>query len=435
MSSSFKLSLPAAILININIMLGAGLFINTLTISKRTGILGPFLYLLIGLLVFPLVLAIAKLLKIYPAGSFYTFGSKGINKGAGFFAIWAYFCSTLASCTLMIHFFSQVIHSLFPKLQVLNIFTIDLMILLIFSILNMLNLRSGSRIQILFLILKSVPILFVVLSGILLFSTDNIILNNAFWDGIVPSIAISIYVFTGFEAACSLSRHIKNPDKNAPKAVLFSFAIIVLTVFLFQFFFYNLVGSELINKTTEYFQIFPTLLNSIFSNSPVLKLKLQALLQIFVACSALGGAYGILSSNIWNLYTIAENKHTYLPNILEKLNKFGIPFICVFIEIFIIILYLMITKGDRISLAQTSSLGSTIAYSISVISLLITTHKIKNFSSTIIIPILGIISCVIFISMCINGFILHGIIPLFTYLALLIFGVIMFFATRKQQSV
>ena len=36
-AQEYKLSLPTAILININIMLGAGIFINTATLSHRAG--------------------------------------------------------------------------------------------------------------------------------------------------------------------------------------------------------------------------------------------------------------------------------------------------------------------------------------------------------------------------------------------------------------
>ena len=42
MTNEYKLSLPAAILININIMLGAGIFINTLNLAKFSASFGVF---------------------------------------------------------------------------------------------------------------------------------------------------------------------------------------------------------------------------------------------------------------------------------------------------------------------------------------------------------------------------------------------------------
>ena len=61
MATEHKLSLPTAILININIMMGAGIFINTVELSKRAGLLGGFMYPLIGLLILPLIIAIASI--------------------------------------------------------------------------------------------------------------------------------------------------------------------------------------------------------------------------------------------------------------------------------------------------------------------------------------------------------------------------------------
>ncbi len=65
-----KLSLPAAILININIMLGAGIFINTPDLAQRAGWLGFLAYALIGILMFPLILTIAELLRRHPTTGF-----------------------------------------------------------------------------------------------------------------------------------------------------------------------------------------------------------------------------------------------------------------------------------------------------------------------------------------------------------------------------
>ena len=60
-------------------MMGAGIFINTVELSKRAGLLSGFMYPLIGLLVLPLIIAIASLIKIYPSGGFYTYGEQEIS--------------------------------------------------------------------------------------------------------------------------------------------------------------------------------------------------------------------------------------------------------------------------------------------------------------------------------------------------------------------
>ena len=428
MPDSYKLSLPAAIIININIMLGAGIFLNSLTLANFAGLLGWAVYALVGVLMLPLVLCIANLSRLYPAGSFYTFGSKEINKITGFLCIWSYFTAKLASSTLMIHFFSLIISNLIPFFSNINIFVLDLILLAIFTLLNMLNLKSGMKIQILFMVLKAMPILFVILSGLFLFTAHNITAQNLLWSGILPSIPLVIYAFTGFESACSLSRHIRNPDKNAPKAILISYGIVILILCLYQFLFFITIGPTLA-KAGHYFEAFP-LLFSIIPISELFKFKLLAILQLAIATSALGGAYGILYSNNWNLYTLVENKHVFFANLLAKLNRFNIPYICIMIETFICISYLFITNGEKIPLQQISALGSTIAYTICSVALLYANKKEKK---SIWLPILAIFNCLLLITFCINGLFLNGIYPLIIFITILVAGLIMFKITSKKQ--
>ena len=124
--NEYKLSLPTAILINVNIMLGAGIFINTPTLAQRAGLLGAFMYLLVGILMLPLILSIAQLLRLHPAGGFYAFGQKEVNPFIGFLSGWSYFTAKLASCMVMIHVSVTLIQNIFPLLNSVHPFALDL---------------------------------------------------------------------------------------------------------------------------------------------------------------------------------------------------------------------------------------------------------------------------------------------------------------------
>ena len=99
MSQNFKLSLPVAILINVNIMLGTGVFINTVELAKRAGALGFLSYLIVGILMLPLIASFATLMKIYPQGGFYAFAQKELGPLAGFVSAWSYFIAKMASAS------------------------------------------------------------------------------------------------------------------------------------------------------------------------------------------------------------------------------------------------------------------------------------------------------------------------------------------------
>src|SRR3990172_8891289 len=107
--SHHKLSLRSAILVSLNIMVGFGIFVNTVLLSKLSGFLGFASYALVAVLVAPLILAIAQLIRLHPAGGFYTYGAQNIGLWAGFLSAWVYFIGKLASASLIIH----VVMSLF----------------------------------------------------------------------------------------------------------------------------------------------------------------------------------------------------------------------------------------------------------------------------------------------------------------------------------
>lgn len=73
MASEKKLSLNSAIFINLNIMMGAGLFANTILLSKQMEAASIFIYPIIGIMMFPLIFTMSKLVERYPSGGFYSY--------------------------------------------------------------------------------------------------------------------------------------------------------------------------------------------------------------------------------------------------------------------------------------------------------------------------------------------------------------------------
>lgn len=120
MATETKLSLPTAVLISLNIMMGGGIFINTVELAKRAGALSGFMYPLIGLLIAPLMLTIAALIKLHPAGGFYIFGQKEINPFVGYLSTWSYFIAKLASASLMIYVAVSLVTQISPSCWALD---------------------------------------------------------------------------------------------------------------------------------------------------------------------------------------------------------------------------------------------------------------------------------------------------------------------------
>lgn len=423
------LSLYAAILININIMLGAGLFINTTELALRAGALSWLTYALIGILMLPLILSIAQLVRMHPDGAFYTFGTKEINPFVGFISAWVYFTSKLASSTLTIYAAATLIHALIPSLHAIKPFYISSIILVIFGLLNTYNIRTGSSIQKFFLGAKIIPISFVILAGLFWFSSSDATSMQMIWEGIPSSMPLVMFAILGFEAACSLSNKIDNPAKNAPRAIIVSFLSVIGIYCLYQFFAYNLM-SFFVQSATGYQAFFAQLATMI---APLQHAKYMGLLYCAVAASTLGGAYGILYSNVWNLHTLAKYNHIIAASSFLRLNKQHIPIMCVITEIFICFLYLFVSNGTPLPLQQIAATGCAFTYLISVCALLYAKAN-RTIHFPWAIAFLGMINCFMLAALCIV-YLLRGAHPtLYVFGCLVLIGIGMYFVTKKESQ-
>lgn len=426
----YKLSLPTAILININIMLGAGIFINTSSLAQRAGLLGAFMYLIVGILMLPLILSIVQLLKLHPAGGFYTFAQKEMHPFIGFLSGWSYFTSKLASCMLMIHVSVTLIQSIFPILKAFHPFVLDFIIVCFFSVLNLLNIKSGSSIQKVFIGFKTFPILFVILSGVFVIQEQHFSSNHIVWEGL-SSLPLVIYAIIGFEAACSMSSQIKDAKKNAPLAVLISFAIVLCIAMLYQAIFYGALG-QMLRQCGGHCDIFPAFIRNIWGDTAFTH-KLEGIIHLAIASSTLGAAYGIIFSNSWNLHILAQNNHVWGSKLLTKFNKNLVPYACILIEGALCLVYLFVSQGVLVPLQQIGALGCIIAYTFSVCALFFAIKNKSLVSVSYALPLLGLMSCLILLSACLQSFFINGMSSLLIYLTLLMLGICMFWMTSRKK--
>ena len=369
MSHTPHLSLLSAIIININIMLGSGIFVNTVLLASRTGGLGSLAYGIVGLLFLPLILAFSQLLSDFPGGSFYEFGS-AIHPAVGFLNSWVYFIGKLATPAFGIHIFVTLMQAIMPALAGYNPLILDAIIVAFFIGLNLMNLRTGRGINYVFIALKLIPILFVLFSALFLFDTSNFTLDAFKWEGITTAVPFLIFAFAGFEASCSLSKQIINPQKNGPRAIFISFFITLTILMLYQLSFFGNLGATLAGLA-DWKAAFPELIQRLFPTQESIHWFLKAITLSGIAASSLGSSYGVIYSNFWNLHILAQHGHVFGASFLLKKNRYGTPFLCVLASGFIILCYQFFTRGNQVPLQQISAAGNLMAYSISMFCFLI----------------------------------------------------------------
>lgn len=401
-------------------MLGTGTFINTVLLPERVGALGGFLYIFAGILMLPLILCIARLTRTHPGGNFYTFGSE-LHPLWGFISTWSYFVGKLASAGLGIHVFNMFIQDLVPYLATYNTLTLDMMVISLFVGLNLLNVRTGSRIQYVFFFTKLTPILLIVLYGLHHIKIIHIHAPHLIWSGFSVALPLTLFCCLGFEVTCSLASHIQNAKQNAYRAILISFVAVIGLSALYQTIFYAALGQTLAGQP-DYTEAFPLFFNL---TAPHLSSILVPLTSITIAISALGGAYGILYSNMWNLFALAQHNHISGSSYFVRLNNHHIPYLCVLAEGIICMAHLLFSWGSQIPLQYTSTLACLLAYTISIASLL----KVERS----LLSVVGLLTSVGLLVVSIQGFIATSMAPFIRMSVIIILGIVMFIINQSPK--
>ena len=190
---------------------------------------------------------------------------------------------------------------------------------------------------------------------------------------------------------------------------------------------------SLLAQLPDYRYLFPTLIGNIFPHAPTLSANLVHLIHIAIACSALGGTYGIIFSNNWNVYTLAQHNHLIGSQKLIQFNSYHIPYLCILVDGAIYFLFLVISHGNQLPLQQIGALGPTMAYGMSALSLWFAVRR-KTIDIPQAIPLLAMGSCIILFSASIYSLITFGPHSLLLFGVLFAIGSAMFWINTPKDS-
>jgi amino acid transporter len=248
------------------------------------------------------------------------------------------------------------------------------------------------------------------------------------WSSISGCLPFIIFVFAGFEASCSISQYIENPEKNASRAIYLSFAITLLITTLYQLSF-NLIIGDNVAYVHSFIDAFPVAIQTVILH-PTAYRFLTALTLSGVATSSLGSSYSIMYSNIWNLYHIGREQFFPAQTLITYKNKSQSPIVCVGISCIISIMYLLISNGNHIPLQQIGACGVTITYSTAVIGFFAIYRKKRKF----LLPVLSVLSCLLFYYSIIKNAYNFGAIAYGTFLTIVGAGFIVAYCQNRSYK-
>ena len=414
MQEKNKISLTAAILINVNIIIGAGIFLNVKPLTQIAGSLGFFGYIFGSIILFPFVYSLAKLAQLHPvSGGLYVYSKEHLNPFVGFLSGWSYFIGKTISAAFLSYSFATFFQNRILFLQQFHSLLLTSIVIFSLISLNIIGVHIGGKIQLLFITIKMIPVLFVLIFGLTIFQPQVFDLSATFKSTTFSGIPIALYALMGFEITCSISHLIKNASQNAFRAMLGSFIIVVIIHILFQTILFGALSTSLLS----YPEPLAALAHTIFTKH----LIIGRIISSLVFTSVIAGSFGILTSNCWNLHVLAKNNHLPFKNILTKKSATNVPSGSLILEGVIAVAMIAISK-NQIALQSMSVFGVVLSFLLSAIAAFQASKNKYIKSLPIYIPTLSIACCCYILFLCFQKISQSGIsLP---FIVMLLSGII-----------
>ncbi|MBS4168358.1 APC family permease [Parachlamydia sp. AcF125] len=245
-----KLGLLSIILLGINSMVGASIFILPGKAMALVNTWSPFLYLLATLFIILIALCFAKCASLFNKnGAAYLYAREAFGDFVGFevgMMKWA--ISIIAWATLAVGF-TTALSSLVPALAGEPFRSLLIMAqILFFTVLNLRGIHSFKFLNDVMTITKLIPLLAVVAIGLFFLKSEHFVLLP--FREIEPThfkeaFLMVFYAFTGFEGLAVAAQEMKNPQKNIPIALIIVISFCSLLYFIIQIVAIGVLGSQL----------------------------------------------------------------------------------------------------------------------------------------------------------------------------------------------
>lgn len=390
MEGTGKISFSAAVLMSINIIIGAGIFFSPGYMAATAGSIS-FLGWIVGLvLLFPIIWAISQASRIFPGeGGFYNYCATGISPLWGFIAQWAYLIGYMGTAATIITVLREgLISILHFHIIAQHPYLFNAIIITIFSLLNLMTIEWISKVQSIATLLKMVPIFFVIV--VFWFYWSPVITYNiADLGNIGSTIPKVMFAYWGFESCCNLSHLLKGGPGQIGKVVTTAFFIAAALYTIFHIGLMHVMGVQ--GLATAGATAFPYFMGL----SPIATTLAAFSISGSILLSYANSIFGISLGNITNIYILAHKKLIAGNYALTRTNAQHRPTIAALIHGVVLWVFLLIITNVNVLCAFTN-IGVSIAFTLVVVALLITFTKKKTYAK-LPLAVLGIGSCGILI--------------------------------------
>jgi APA family basic amino acid/polyamine antiporter len=402
-----SLSLLEITLMSIGIILGAGIYV---VIGEAAGLTGNSLWIsfIIGGVVATFTgLSYAELSSRFPkAGAEYIYVKNSFGKTTAWLVSWLIIAGNIIGGATVALGFSNYFSALFHT----PIIPIAIIVLFLCGIILVLGIKETASVTILFTILEAIGLVIIIFIGFEKFGDiDYLQLSNGF-KGIIEGAALIFFSYIGFQGITRLAEETKQPEKNIPKAIIFSLIITTIIYILVAIAAVSVIpAQDLANEGAPLARIAETA----FGKNSFILISSIALFSTF------NTALMMLLSGSRLVYGTSKEKA--LPEIFSKVSKRTLaPWVAVVGIVIAAIFFLFI--GDLKSIANLTNFtvfSVFILINATLIFLRIKKPVNKGFRVPLnigeipIIPVFGIISSFFMLGNLSFNIILLGILLIF----------------------
>jgi len=220
-----NLGLFETTLMGVGIILGAGIYV---LIGAAAGLAGNAVWMSFGL---------ASIVAIFTGMSYAEFTSgrtddsaeydyvrRSLNERLGFMTGWLIVLMGIISASAVALGFAGYFAALFPTWAISRV-SIAIGLIALFSFISYYGIKEAAWTNIVFTVLETLGLLFIIYLGIGSFGSVNYKeLANGF-DGVFSAAALIFFAYIGFESIAKLAEETKNPSKTIPRAIMLSILI------------------------------------------------------------------------------------------------------------------------------------------------------------------------------------------------------------------
>ncbi len=306
--------------------------LRTLPISAEYGTAAIFYYTLAAILFFvPTALVAAELATGWPkTGGIYVWVREAFGNKVGFLVTWlVWVYNVVWFPTIMVFLAGTIAYLINPALAHSKLYLLSTILILFWgaTIINCFGMRISGLVSIIGALIGTLlPMFFIIILGVFWFTAGNKIQIHLTPYSIVPSIHSLknlallvgvIFGLVGMEMSAVHAEEVKNPQRDYPKALLYSTLIIYISMVLGSLAIAVVVPQKHLSLVTgliDAFRIF------------FIHFNMQWMLPVIIFCILIGGFSGVSAWIIGcSKGLLVASRDGSFPAIFGRVNKHGVP--------------------------------------------------------------------------------------------------------------